>query len=126
MVPQNDGWSAMIEQQYASDCEKVFRCSIKKTEIFDREKLRSYIKILQQEYKLKMIDEALFHHSKTESWSRDLCSQFPSYEAYRTHGTDLDLINRWLNKEHVLTWYHDADEWLNEIRKLNEANSCLI
>ena len=30
--------------------------------------------------------------------------------------TDLDLINGWLNKAYVLKWYHDADEWMNEIR----------
>ena len=23
----------------------------------------------------------------------------------------------WLNKEHVLKWYNDADEWLNEIKE---------
>lgn len=23
----------------------------------------------------------------------------------------------WLNKEHVLKWYNDADKWLNEIKE---------
>lgn len=65
MVPQSDGWSAMIEQQYAPGCEKVFRYSIKKEpDIFDWEKLQSYIKKLPPEYRLRMIDEALFHQSK--------------------------------------------------------------
>lgn len=35
--------------------------------------------------------------------------------------TDLDLINRWLNKEHVLRWYHDTDDWMNEIRNRHGA-----
>ena len=35
--------------------------------------------------------------------------------------TDLDLMSRWLNKEHVLRWYHDTDEWMNEIRNRHGA-----
>ena len=94
MVPQNDGWSAMIELQYAPVCEKILRYSIKKeSDSFDREKLRSYIKKLPQEYRLHRIDEALFHQSKTESWSRYLCSQFPSYEAYRAHGIGFMVLH---------------------------------
>ena len=32
---------------------------------------------------------------------------------------DIELLEVWLNKPHVLKWYHDADEWLNEIRERN-------
>lgn len=35
--------------------------------------------------------------------------------------TDLNPINRWLNEEHVLGWYHDADDWMNEIRNRHGA-----
>lgn len=28
---------------------------------------------------------------------------------------DIGLLTVWLNKDYVLKWYHDADEWLNEI-----------
>ena len=28
---------------------------------------------------------------------------------------DVEQLEVWLNKEHVLKWYHDADEWLYEI-----------
>jgi len=35
--------------------------------------------------------------------------------------TELDLINRWLNKEYVLKWYDDATEWMNEIRNRHGA-----
>ena len=33
--------------------------------------------------------------------------------------TDIPFLERSLNKEHVLKWYHDADEWLNEIKERN-------
>ena len=33
--------------------------------------------------------------------------------------SDIQQIEIWLHKEHVLKWYHDADEWLNEIKERN-------
>lgn len=32
---------------------------------------------------------------------------------------DLPKLETWLKKEHVLRWYHDVDEWMNEIRERN-------
>ncbi|MEM1485733.1 GNAT family N-acetyltransferase [Oscillospiraceae bacterium PP1C4] len=87
MIPQTDGWSAMIEQVYASNCEKTLRYAIKKEPtIFDREKLQSYIRKLSPEYKLRMIDETLYNKAKSEDWSRDLCSQFPTFNDYQAYG----------------------------------------
>lgn len=31
----------------------------------------------------------------------------------------LQLLDNWLRNEHVIKWYNDADEWLNEIRARN-------
>ena len=33
--------------------------------------------------------------------------------------SDVEQLGTWLNKEHVLKWYHDADECLNEIKDRN-------
>lgn len=30
---------------------------------------------------------------------------------------DIDLLTLWLNKDYVLKWYHDANEWLTEINQ---------
>lgn len=32
---------------------------------------------------------------------------------------DIKQLEVWLNKEYILKWYHDADEWLNEIKERN-------
>lgn len=29
--------------------------------------------------------------------------------------SDFNLMIEWLNKEHILKWYHDSEEWLEEI-----------
>ena len=30
---------------------------------------------------------------------------------------DMELLAFWLKKEYILKWYHDADEWLHEIKE---------
>lgn len=35
--------------------------------------------------------------------------------------TDIDLLADWLNKEYILKWYHDAADWLHEIRERNNS-----
>lgn len=36
---------------------------------------------------------------------------------------DIDLLTSWLNKDYILKWYHDADEWLGEIHRRHDAYS---
>lgn len=87
MVPQNEGWAILIEQVYKNSCNRFMRYSIKKeTGIFDREKLRTYIEKLPTEYNIMKIDEELFNKVKKEEWSKDLCSQFPTYMGYEEYG----------------------------------------
>lgn len=33
--------------------------------------------------------------------------------------SDIKQLETWLNKDYILKWYHDADEWLNEIKERN-------
>ena len=35
--------------------------------------------------------------------------------------SDIAQLRIWLNNEHVLKWYHDANEWLNEINERHGA-----
>jgi RimJ/RimL family protein N-acetyltransferase len=35
--------------------------------------------------------------------------------------SDIDVLAVWLNKEYILKWYHDSEEWLYEIK---ERNNC--
>lgn len=31
--------------------------------------------------------------------------------------SDISLLSKWLHKDYILTWYHDAEEWLIEIKE---------
>jgi len=39
--------------------------------------------------------------------------------------SDMKQLEIWLNKEHVLKWYHEANEWLDEIKERNGSFSFL-
>lgn len=92
LVPQNEEWEQVIE---TSGCQakKVVRYAIKKEpEIFDKEYLKSLADALPSEYSLAMIDEMLYIQCKNTPWSRDLVSQFPTYEMYQRLGIGVAVI----------------------------------
>jgi hypothetical protein len=39
--------------------------------------------------------------------------------------SDIGLLENWLNKDYILKWYHDADDWLKEIKERNGEFSFL-
>ncbi len=87
MIPQTNAWAEMIEKIYPFDNEKTLRYAIKKEpNAFNRENLLSLTEKFPPGYELKMIDEPLYNRAKSESWSQDFCSQFPTYKDYQAHG----------------------------------------
>lgn len=95
MIPQNDAWGNLIEQEYKSDCDKFMRYAFKKElDVFDKEKLHSYIERLHPEYSIRKIDKELYNKVKTEEWSKDLCSQFPNYNDYEKFGLGFVVFHK--------------------------------
>ncbi|MGV8979686.1 GNAT family N-acetyltransferase [Clostridium sp.] len=87
MVPSSDEWGALIEHTYKDSCHKFMRYAFKKeSEIFSTERLQSYVNKLSVEYTVRKIDEEVFSNVKREQWSKDLCSQFSSYDEYEKLG----------------------------------------
>lgn len=94
MIPQDDQWGNLIEQVYKNNCNRFMRYAIKKEpDIFDTEKLRSYIERLPSEYSIRKIDEEIYNKVKTEEWSEDLCSQFPTYNDYEKYGLGFVVLH---------------------------------
>lgn len=82
MVPQNEEWSALIEECYPS-AKRVSRYAIKKDNVFDVEMLKREISKLPPEYELREIDSAIY----------DKCLKRP---------TTADFVSSFENKEHFL------------------------
>lgn len=87
MVPQNDQWKFLIGQVYGKKAKPVLRYAIKKEPgIFDKEKLLQATVTLPTGYELCLIDGELYNMCLSESWSRDLVSQFSDYDEYAEMG----------------------------------------
>lgn len=93
MIPQNDQWAKLIEQEYKTNSERFMRYAIKKEpNIFDREKLNSYINKLSYKYSIKKIDEEIYNKLPKEQWSQYFCSQFPTYNDFQKYGLGFVVI----------------------------------
>ena len=87
MVPQNEEWAAQIEKTYGNNAKKVIRYAIKKElYVFDTKRLRVFADEVNQDYKLELINEELYHVTRKNMWSSDLCSQFDTFEKYNEIG----------------------------------------
>lgn len=93
MIPQNEEWAEMIERVYKGNARKVERYAIKKEkDIFDIEKLNKIAAAIPENCTLQLMDKKLYHQCKKEEWSKDLVSQFPTYEEYRKRGIGVVLL----------------------------------
>ncbi|MFT8352133.1 GNAT family N-acetyltransferase [Clostridium saccharoperbutylacetonicum] len=93
MIPQHDEWSKLIEQAYKENAKKVYRYAIKKEKnVFDIEKLMKIVENIKKEFNIQMIDENVFDQVISNSWSKDLCSQFNDYEDYRKRGLGVVIL----------------------------------
>ncbi len=87
LVPENDGWSELIEKTYGAGAEKITRCAVKKEpDVFDRERLKAYIAAVPDGFELRMIDRDIFQMAGREEWSRDLCASFHDFESFQLLG----------------------------------------
>lgn len=87
LVPQNEQWGKLIEECWQEKARKVTRYALKKEpQVFEREKLWKAVEALPREYELRKIGKELYTWCREHSWSRDLVSQYPSYQDYEDLG----------------------------------------
>ncbi|MDY3845441.1 MAG: GNAT family N-acetyltransferase [Eubacteriales bacterium] len=91
MIPQNDEWSALIEECYPS-AKRIVRYAIKKGTIFDAEKLRKEISKLPSEYELRKIDSLIYNKCLENPVTADFVSAFESKEQYLKIGRGMVII----------------------------------
>lgn len=91
LVPQNEEWSALIEECYPS-AKKVERFAIKKDTIFDVEMLQKEISNIPPEYELRQIDAALYDQCLENPETADFVSAFDSKEQYLNIGRGMVIL----------------------------------
>lgn len=91
MVPQNEAWSALIEECYPS-AKKVERYAIKKDTIFDVEMLRKEVGKLPPGYELRQIDSVIYDQCLESPVTADFVSAFESKEQYLRIGRGMVIL----------------------------------
>ena len=91
MVPQNEAWSALIEECYPF-AKKVKRFAIKKDTIFDAEMLQTEISKLPPEYELRQIDSVIYDQCLENPVTADFVSAFESKEQYLKIGRGMVIL----------------------------------
>ncbi|MBC5580999.1 GNAT family N-acetyltransferase [Anaerofilum sp. BX8] len=87
LVPRGEAWAALIEREWGAGVQRFERYATHKDpQAFDRTLLRELAEKIPAGCRVVPIGEALYHRLAAEDWSRDLCSQFPSWADYRRRG----------------------------------------
>lgn len=93
MTPGSQDWEPVIENFYKDRARKTKRYAIKKEmDVFDREKLQKIVDNLSAEYELRWIDGEIYSKCKEFAWSRDLVSQYDTYEIYEKLGLGVAVL----------------------------------
>lgn len=87
MIPCSKGWEPVIETAWPGQFTKILRYAIsREPNTFDRQHLAALTKCLPEGASLCPIDRDLYGRLLSEEWSRDFCSNFPSWESFETSG----------------------------------------
>ena len=96
LVPQNEAWSAMIEECFPYS-KRVTRYAIQKDTVFDTEHLNSLITGFRNDpkfngYELKAIDGEIYELCLPDPVTRDFVSSFESKERYLKLGRGMVIM----------------------------------
>ncbi|HCC34684.1 MAG TPA: GNAT family N-acetyltransferase [Ruminococcaceae bacterium] len=95
LVPKDAQWEKLIESFFGKRAKKFQRYAIKKEpDIFDSQKLTSYVDGLDTCYEIRLFDQELFELAKSEAWSVDLCSQFKDYTEYQKLAVGVGILHQ--------------------------------
>ena len=86
LIPQHEGWQQLLQRLYPQAKRQLRYALQKDPTAFDREKLAEFAASLPACFTVRPIDEELYVLAGQEEWSRDLCSQFPTYTHYSQRG----------------------------------------
>lgn len=92
LVPQNGAWAGAIAAHFGGAVQPVTRYATRKDTVFAREKLDTYAHSLPNSYTIRRIDKKLYDSCSEIAWSRDLVSQYPTWEAYRAQGLGFAVL----------------------------------
>ena len=93
LVGSDEKWNRLIEEVWGESAVPFTRYAMKKEgDVFDREKLRDFSKMLPDGYTIRQIDGELYEQAMKEPWSWDACMQFENREDFLKRGLGFAVV----------------------------------
>ncbi len=102
LVPGSEAWAAEIERcfpgrarrvtRYALSAGKTGRSFVWRSDLFEKSHLLEAKESLKDGFCLREIDGEIYRACLEQEWSRDLASQYSSYEDYRRLGLGVAVL----------------------------------
>ncbi len=97
LVPAGDDWKDLLLKVCNACADTharlIWRYALKKEpDVFDIPSLTQALSHLSPAYEQRLIDKALYEQCKSESWSCDLVSQFPTWEDFQNLGLGVVIL----------------------------------
>ena len=92
LVPQNDVWAAVIAAYFGRAVQPIIRYATRKDTVFDRKRLETFARSLPNPYTIRKIGRNLYDLCSRIPWSRDLVSQYPTWDAYQAQGLGFAVL----------------------------------
>jgi len=93
LVPPTESWAALIREALPMSRPHT-RTAFRKEANFKKEKLQALVDALPPEYRITPIDEGCYNQCLSQPWSRDLVSNYGSWEEYRRLGLGFVILQR--------------------------------
>ena len=92
LVPRTSEWENLLLKLYGNRARRIRRyATVKDSGSFSPEGLTKILSGLPEGFSLKRMDEALYNQCGSMDWSRDLVSQYETWEKYRILGLGVVL-----------------------------------
>lgn len=91
-VPDSERWAPVLRAAHPGRCRRSWRYALKKEAHFDQERLCRFAGKLPPGFSLAPIEEGLYYAAMKNSWSRDFCANFSSYEDYCCRGAGVAVL----------------------------------
>ena len=84
-IPKEAAWGPRLRAIHGDRCREITRIAFRKDPVFDREALVRMAAALPEGIRLEPIGRRWYDWAK-DSWGRDFCSQFATFEEYERDG----------------------------------------
>ncbi|MGI5960026.1 MAG: GNAT family N-acetyltransferase [Massiliimalia sp.] len=91
-IGDSEAWNQLIEAQWGETARPISRYAMNQPAAFSRAKLERFTGSLPAFMELRQIDSKRYHQVQEQDWSRDFCSNFPTWKEFQENGLGFVIL----------------------------------